>query len=74
MATLYRFHVRRKETGAWQTEHTFHEGDPPKPDDVIEANLKGKMVKAKVLVVIGASPDREEGEVTVEVYAAVSAL
>jgi hypothetical protein len=36
---FYAFHVRRKETAAWETERAIHEGDPPKPDDVIEANL-----------------------------------
>jgi hypothetical protein len=65
----YAFHVRRKETGAWETERAVHEGDPPKPDDVIEANLNGKMVKARVLVVIAAPPGRErEGDPIVEVH------
>jgi hypothetical protein len=67
---FYAFHVRRKETGAWETERAVHEGDPPKPDDVIEANLRGKMVKARVLVVITTPPSREEeGDYTVEVHA-----
>jgi len=67
----YAFHVRRKETGAWETERAVHEGDPPKPDDVIEANLNGEMVKARVLVVITTPPGREgEGDCIIEVHAA----
>jgi hypothetical protein len=45
---FHTFHVRRKETGVWETERAIHKGDPPKPDDVIEANLNGKMVKALI--------------------------
>ena len=68
---FYKFHVRRKETAAWQTERAVHEGDPPKPDDVIEANLRGEMVKARVLVVITPPPAREgNGDTAVEVHAA----
>jgi hypothetical protein len=67
----YAFHVRRKETGAWEKERTIHDGDPPKPDEVIEANLRGEMVKARVLVVITPPPGRErEGDLAVEVHAA----
>jgi hypothetical protein len=67
----YAFHVRRKETGVWETERAIHKGDPPKPDDVIEANLNGKMVKALVLVVLTPPPAREgEGDPAVEVHAA----
>jgi hypothetical protein len=51
----YAFHVRRKETGVWETERAIHKGDPPKPDDIIEANLNGKMVKALVFVVTNAT-------------------
>jgi hypothetical protein len=66
----YLFHVRRKETGAWETERAVHEGDPPKPDDVIKANLNGEMVKARVLVVTTTPPGREEeGDPAVEVHA-----
>jgi len=68
---FYAIHVRRKETGAWETERAVHEGDPPKPDDVIEANLNCEMVKARVLVVIMPPPVREgEGDPAVEVHAA----
>ena len=66
---FYTFHVRRKKTAAWQTERAVHEGDPPKPDNVIEANLNGEMVKARVLVVT-PPPGREEGDPAVEVHAA----
>jgi hypothetical protein len=66
----YAFHVRRKETGAWQTERAVHKGNPPKPDDVIDANLNGEMVKARVLVVITPPPSREgEGDPAVKVHA-----
>ena len=66
----YKFHVRRKETGTWQIEQIVHEGKPPKPEDVIEANLNGKMVIAKVLVVVTAPPEREqEGDPMIEVHA-----
>jgi hypothetical protein len=48
-----------------------NDGDPPKPDEVIEANLRGEMVKARVLVVIAAPPRREgESDPAVEVRAA----
>jgi hypothetical protein len=66
----YAFHVRRKETGAWQTERAVHEGNPPKPDDVIDANLNGEIVKARVLVVITLPPSWEgEDDPAVEVHA-----
>jgi hypothetical protein len=66
----YAFRVRRKETGAWQTERAVHEGNPPKPDDVIDANLNGEMVKARVLVVTTPPPGRDEkGDPAVEVHA-----
>jgi hypothetical protein len=68
---FHTFHVRRKETGVWETERAIHKGDPPKPDDVIEANLNGKMVKAQVLVVLTPPAGREgEGDPVVEVHSA----
>ena len=68
---FYAIHVRRKETGAWETERAIHEGDPPKPYDVIEANLNVEMIKARALVVITTPPGREgEGDPAVEVHAA----
>jgi hypothetical protein len=71
---LYKIHVRRKESGAWQIEGAIRKGDPPKRDDLIEANLRGKIVKARVLVVITMPQGMEEGgsesDSVVGVYAA----
>jgi hypothetical protein len=67
---LYEVHVRRKESGVWQIAGTIRKGDPPKRDEVIEANLRGKMVKARVLVIITSMEEvRGEGDATVKIYA-----
>ena len=48
--------------------HTFH---VQRKENVIEANLDGKMVKAQVLVVLTPPPGREgEGDPVVEVHSA----
>jgi hypothetical protein len=57
---LYKIHVRRKESGAWQIEGAIRKGDPPERDELIEANLRGKMVKARVLAVITTPQGMEE--------------
>jgi hypothetical protein len=67
MATFYAIHVRRK-TGDWQTELAIRQGNPPERDEVIEANLHGEKVKARVMT-ITTNPSKAKGEPAVEVHA-----
>jgi hypothetical protein len=67
MAKFYAIHVRRK-TDAWQTELAIRQGNPPKPEEVIEANLDGKKVKARVMT-ITTNSSKAKGEPAIEVHA-----
>jgi hypothetical protein len=67
MATFYAIHVQRK-TGEWQTEFTLWQGNPPEPDKVIEANLHGEKIKARVTT-IATNRSKAKGEPAVEVHA-----
>lgn len=46
----YKIRVQRK-TGKWEDEANFiiHTGNPPRRDDVIEANLYDGKIKARVI-------------------------
>jgi hypothetical protein len=67
MAPFYAIHVRRK-TGQWQTELAIRQGNPPNPGDVIDANLHGKNVEARVMTTT-TNPSKAKGEPTIEVHA-----
>jgi carbamate kinase len=57
---FYSIHVRRK-TGEWQTELVIRHGNPPKVGDVIDANLHGQTIEARVTNVT-TSPSKAKGE------------
>lgn len=57
---LYSIHVRRK-TGEWQTELVIWQGNKPKRDEEIEANLDGRIITVRVMNVT-ENPSNARGE------------
>jgi hypothetical protein len=68
MATYYAIHVRRKTTSDYQTQLSIGEGKSPDVGDVIEADLRGEKVKARVTN-ITTNPNKAKGEPVANVYA-----